>query len=85
MANQKKKKKESNPQKPEYSGFTFWWKLKDTGEEKLIQWPPPEILEKRLKIFRKIHRRNKIMKVVIIIILAWAITYGFSAYLKEIL
>ena len=85
MVNLKRKKKKPSSPKPKYEGFTFWWKPKESNEEeRLIQWPPPEILEKRMKLFRRTRRKNAILKIAILIFLAWITLSGLTTFLKRL-
>ncbi|MBT3260474.1 MAG: hypothetical protein HN366_29180 [Deltaproteobacteria bacterium] len=85
MALKKGKQNSSNSEEPGYTGFKFMYKRKDSGEELEIQWPPLDILKKRSKIFKKIHRKNRLLKILIWILLACFIGYGYSSFLKGVL
>ena len=85
MALRKSKQNKGDSDAPGYTGFKFMYKRKGSDDEIEIQWPPTEILKKRSKIFNKIQRKNKILKIVLIIALAWFLGYGFTNFLKGLL
>ena len=85
MALRKGKRNKTDSEDPGYTGFKFMYKMKDSEEEVEFQWPPEEILKKRLEIFKKIHRRNRLLKIFLLIVLAWFIGFGFTNFLKGIL